>query len=62
MADIIIVKRRNSAVVTHDSPQGRKWIKDNIITTYGETVIIPADVVEDFIKNLERDEIDYEER
>lgn len=62
MTDIFIVKRHNRTIISPSSAKGHRWIKDNILITYGTTVVIDSDLLEAFIKHLEEAKITYEER
>lgn len=46
MNDLIIVKRREGYNLIAKSEQGRKWIKDNVITLNFEVVFINGDATD----------------
>lgn len=68
MADILIVIRRKGqqslAIISPESEKGRKWIKQKMVapSSGGDVVFIQSDLLGDFIKELDIDDITYEER
>lgn len=64
MADLLIRTRRNLSFLEPITPKGRKWVMQKMDLTYwgSKEISIAADTLEDFIKELKEDEIEYEER
>jgi hypothetical protein len=59
MADLLIVRRQHNAIVTHTSDKGRIWFDAEVIGGIeDESVVIPDDCVEDFIKEAEQAGLD----
>lgn len=61
MADLILVKRRDRVLIVPDSEIGKRWISFNIVTAHNASVTIGIDLLEDFIKEIEKDDITYEQ-
>lgn len=61
MADLILIKRRDRVLVVPDSKLGKRWLEHNIVTAHNASVTIGVDLLEDFIKEIEKDDITYEQ-
>ena len=61
MADILIANRGTRVIIIPDTPKGERWIKANVVLTYGTAVFISKEFLEDFIKELEKADLIYEE-
>lgn len=62
MIDLLIVSRKGLATITPNSDRGRRWIGSNIEgATYGDIIRMQSELIDDFVKLLQKDDITYEE-
>ena len=59
MADIEIVKRRDRASMFSKTSVGRKWMLDNL-PEHGPVFTFDANLVEDMVASLQKDDIEVE--
>jgi hypothetical protein len=58
MSDVIITTRKNISTIVGNSERGDKWMRSQLCTTVHQ---IRSEYLEDFIIDLKKAEITYEE-
>jgi hypothetical protein len=59
MPDIVIFKRRDRATMFAETVVGQRWMQDNLVLT-GPAFTFTADVLEDMIQSIQKDDIHVE--
>lgn len=63
MTDLWLIQHRDKIVIVPNNERGKDFIKDKMTySAYGTATFINADVLEDFIKELNKANVTYEER
>lgn len=61
MIDILVSRRKERAYIIPKSEIGVRWLRANIVNAnQSKSVSIPIDVLEDFVAELQKDDLNVE--
>ena len=61
MSDLLIHRHRDLAVITANSEEGKNWLISNLTTSSPHSVVIQVEFLEDWLKELYKDGIEFDE-